>query len=129
VSFIKYWLPVYLFAALIFFLSSLPKLPEPPLELPFLDKIGHLLEYALFGYLLKRGFSNSPRTKLSSHSSFLVVVTAFLYGVSDEVHQIFVPTRNPEVLDLLFDGTGAFLGQFFYNPKKGRKEKGDGGIF
>ncbi|GAG83877.1 unnamed protein product [marine sediment metagenome] len=109
-SFIKYWLPVYLFAGLIFFLSSLPELPQPPLKFPFLDKIGHLLEYALFGYLLKRGFSNSPRPKLSSYSSFLAVLTAFLYGVSDEIHQIFVPTRNPEVLDLLFDGIGAVLG-------------------
>ena len=113
-SFIKYWLPAYLFAALIFFLSSLPEPPQAPFEFPFLDKIGHLLEYAFFGYLLKRGFSNSPRPKLSSYSSFLTVITAFLYGISDEVHQIFVPTRHPEILDLIFDGTGAFLGQFFY---------------
>ena len=117
-SFLKYWLPVYLYAALIFFLSSLPELPEAPVQFPFLDNIAHFLEYVFLGYLLKRGFSNSGRAKLASHSSLLAVITAFLYGMSDEIHQIFVPLRHPEVLDLVFDGAGAFLGQIFYKKEK-----------
>lgn len=57
-KFCKYWLPFYLYAALIFFLSSLSK---PPLHPPFLfgDKLFHTVEYIFFGYLAARAFNNA----------------------------------------------------------------------
>ena len=33
-----------------------------------------------------------------------------LYGVSDEVHQSFVPGRGPSLIDIAFDAVGAMLG-------------------
>jgi VanZ family protein len=39
--------------------------------------------------------------------SFLL---ATLYGVTDEVHQSFVPGRNPDWRDVVADGLGALLG-------------------
>jgi VanZ family protein len=36
-------------------------------------------------------------------------VIATLYGVSDEIHQAFVPLRTPDVRDVIADATGAAL--------------------
>ena len=37
------------------------------------------------------------------------VVVATLYGISDEIHQYFVPPRQVEVRDILADALGASL--------------------
>jgi VanZ family protein len=37
-----------------------------------------------------------------------------LYALSDEVHQIFVPTRNFQVCDLIVDALGALLGLYLF---------------
>lgn len=39
----------------------------------------------------------------------LVVLLCLLYGVTDEFHQMFVPGRSPDVLDLRNDAIGAAL--------------------
>ena len=112
--FIKYWIPVYVWGCFIYFLSSLPSPPGPPFEIPFLDKISHLIEYIILSYLLKRAFCASSNLKLNAHSQLLAMAIAILYGISDEFHQHFVPNRSVEGLDLLFDSIGAVLGSFIY---------------
>lgn len=111
--FLKYWLPVYLYAGLIFFYSSLS---SPPLFLPKIlhaDKLLHLLEYAILGYLIARAAGNSANLQLSTHFRIFAVSIAILYGLTDEFHQCFVPGRKVEILDVLADGAGALLGQLF----------------
>lgn len=39
---------------------------------------------------------------------------SFLYGLSDEWHQSFVPGRQVELGDLLADGIGGFLGGMIF---------------
>ena len=39
-----------------------------------------------------------------------VIVLGTLYGVSDEIHQSFVPPRTPDILDVAADSAGAFAG-------------------
>ncbi len=109
--FLRFWLPVYLYAGLIFIYSSLSS--PPPLAPPILygDKLLHLVEYALLGYLIARAAKNSSSLKLRAHFRIGAVCIAILYGLSDEFHQYFVPGREVEVLDVLADGVGAFLGQ------------------
>lgn len=42
------------------------------------------------------------------------------YGASDEIHQMFVPGRSPEIFDFLADTTGGILAALFvkFVPKK-----------
>ncbi len=104
--FLRYGLPPLLFAGLIFFLSSRPVLPAP--DLPGFDKLAHLCEYGVFGLLLARGFrayGMTPRVAIA-----LAAVAASAYGVSDELHQGFVPGRSVEVLDWLSDTAGGAMG-------------------
>lgn len=108
----KFWLPVYLYAFLIFILSSIPKLPYIGPDIPNLDKLLHIIEYGLFGLLLARAFENSPAQFMFSKNKILIltIIISCLYGITDEIHQAFVPGRESSVWDVLFDTVGAFIG-------------------
>lgn len=108
---VRYWLLPFLYAALIFFLSSVPgrKYPYPFLSV---DKLAHVVEYAILGYLVARAFGYGlHERKILFVRSFTVCV---LYGISDEFHQWFVPDRVVSVIDILADSIGSFLGIGIY---------------
>jgi len=102
-----YWFPAVATAALIFWLSHQPDLPEPPGHIP--DWAAHILEYGFFTLTLvfgtTRGFSGPLRTRSRVLAAVLI---ASLYGISDEFHQSFVG-RDPTVLDWLADTLGASI--------------------
>lgn len=113
-SFVRWWIPVYLYAGAIFILSSIPR-PLPAIKIPFLDKGLHMIEYGVFGFLLARALaSDSPKALRHSFRTWAIVF-ALLYGLSDEWHQSFVPMREASLWDALFDGIGASIGQFFFH--------------
>ena len=41
-------------------------------------------------------------------------VLALGYGVTDEIHQLFTPQRSSDVLDVVADAVGGFLGSVVY---------------
>jgi VanZ family protein len=41
-------------------------------------------------------------------------VLSVLYGVADEVHQMYVPERTADLYDVVADGTGALLFVLLY---------------
>ncbi len=108
--FIKFWLPVYGYAGLIFLHSSFSKPAGVP-PILFGDKLLHIIEYAILGYLLARAGKNSSSLRLRVHFRVFAVSVALLYGLTDEFHQLFVPGRVVEGLDVVADTIGAFLGQ------------------
>jgi len=111
---IKLWLPVILYAGLIFLISSIP-CSYFPSRFYSIDKIFHLIEYLFFGLLLTRAIKNSfvnlNRVKLC----IIVVSIAILYGVSDEFHQLFVIGRCASSWDVLVDGIGGLIAGVIYN--------------
>jgi len=70
------------------------------------DKLLHGLEYGVLGILLYRAFHQTTRT-LGSMS--LAILCAVGFGISDEIHQWFVPHRQLDIWDLLADTLGASL--------------------
>jgi len=110
VHFLKFWFPVYLYAGVIFIYSAQSDLSLAPRMLHG-DKLLHLLEYAVLSFLIARAAVNSRSLKLKLHFRLLAISLAFVYGLSDEFHQYFVPGRCADVLDLFADGAGALLGQ------------------
>ncbi len=107
----RYWLPVVLYAALIFYLSSLSQ-PEdyaPGILEFFGDKVLHGIEYGVLGILFYRAFRHAAGLQGARHALVLAVIASVGYGVTDEVHQAFVPLRETEAGDLLADGLGAFI--------------------
>ncbi len=95
------WLPVVLWAAVIFAFSSVPDLGTGLGGWDLvLRKIGHAGEYAVLGALLARAL-RSPGA---------AVLAGVLYAVSDEVHQVFVAGRHGSPLDVAIDAVGVVAG-------------------
>jgi VanZ family protein len=111
--FLFYWLPVSLYAVLIFVHSAGPS----PIQVDLFswsDKPAHFLVYSILGILLLRAmgatFVNTPHARVILFS----IVLASLYGATDELHQYFVPARSAEVFDFLADTAGAVVGVVCY---------------
>jgi len=101
------WAAAGAWAAAIFALSHSPTLPKGP-EIPGLDKIMHAGVYAILAWLLFRALA-AGRGPIRIQAWPLAVVLAFLYGVSDEVHQAFIPGRSCDTFDALADLFGGVL--------------------
>lgn len=115
-TFFRYWGPVCGYAGLIFYLSSQP---HPEQDLPSFfsffsdkvsDKVLHAVEYAVLGGLCYRAFRWGTNGWWRDWAVPLAVLLASLYGISDEVHQSFVPFRDPGWHDWLADTMGATIG-------------------
>lgn len=102
---IRLWLPVIIWAGLIFYLSSIPDL-KTNLGYDFiLRKIAHAVEYFILTFFLHRAFKGS--FKMGVFHFFIYPATlSFFYAVSDEFHQSFVPGRSASVRDVLIDSIG-----------------------
>lgn len=105
-----YWGPVAGYVGLIFYVSSLPH-PDKELPIPELgDKALHIIEYAVLGALCFRAFRWATTDRLAQRAFLWAVLASSLYGLSDEVHQLFVPPRESSWLDCLADVIGSFVG-------------------
>jgi VanZ family protein len=98
---LTHWLPVLLWAALIFTLSSVPDLSSGlgGWDL-FLRKAAHVTEYAILALLLARAL----------HREVPALVLGVLYAASDEFHQSFVRGRHGAPLDVAIDSVGLLIG-------------------
>lgn len=110
IAFLVYWLPVLAYMFLIFFLSSRSSFSVDAPKIPHFDKICHVVEFALLGYLLIRAFIHTDRPWLKENALILAVVVAIFFGLSDEFHQLYVPLRQADLFDLVADGFGAVMG-------------------
>lgn len=109
---VVYWGPVVGYAGLIFYLSAQS---HPDDDLPSLfgavnDKVLHALEYAGLGGLCYRAFRWGATGSVAARALLFSILTASLYGVTDEIHQLFVPFRESSWQDWLADVTGSVLG-------------------
>ncbi len=101
-----YWVLGVSYMALLFFLSSqgshsLPQLAHGT------DKLVHLLAYIPLAAFFYHAFHKSGIRKYKFIMVFLIVC---LYGLSDEIHQYFVPGRDASFGDVVADSLGALIG-------------------
>jgi len=132
-AFLKYWVPVILWMCLIFGASAdtgsskrssrliepfvrwlFPEVSEPVVEAVvfYVRKGAHVAEYAVLALLLWRAVRkplwSRPRPWSNRQAAFVIGLT-FLYAVSDELHQHFVPNRQGNPYDVIIDTAGATL--------------------
>ena len=113
VNFTKYWLPVLIYAILIFYLSSIPG-EDIPVLFKYQDVFLHLIEYAVFALLFSRAIK-AYHPRLSFNRRFVAVfIFSFLYALSDEFHQFFIPQRYFSMLDLMYDGIGIAMADILF---------------
>jgi len=105
-----FWLPPTGYMLAIFFVSSLSN-PQIGGETP--DYILHTLEYFLLTLLLIRLLlSRQWEGKDFAHwqkACLWGIMFAVGYGITDEIHQYFIPGRHCSLMDVFSDAFGAFL--------------------
>ncbi|MGD0812198.1 MAG: VanZ family protein [Verrucomicrobiota bacterium] len=131
--FVTHWLPLLFWMVAIFSASTTLGSPQNTSRflVPFLlwldpqmswqtieqvhhcvRKTAHAVEYAVLGFLIWRVVHSAvvlATHRTSWHFRFSILLAA-LYAATDETHQIFVPGRQPSVLDVLLDTCGAGIG-------------------
>ena len=133
-SFLKYWLPAFVWMCLIFLMSTdvgsaantsrfiepflrwlIPNISASAIEQAhfYIRKTAHLGEYAVLGWLLWRALRQT-RLATARGSRWKIAALALLlsaaYAATDEFHQSFVPTRTASVRDVMIDTCGSFIG-------------------
>lgn len=135
-AFLKYWLPVLLWMALIFTASSdansfarssrilapllhwlFPQMRQDTVSLIVLiaRKSAHLTEYAVLALLLWRAVRKPAKHQARPWNwpeARLALLSVALYAASDEFHQQFVPSRDSAVHDVFIDTAGGAAGLF-----------------
>lgn len=99
------------YAALIYWLSEQPNSSIAPyLDFNFGDKLAHLVEYAIFGALIRLAQRHGEERR----ATLLAITFAALFGAFDEWHQSWNPSLNrvPSVGDAVADALGAALGAY-----------------
>jgi VanZ family protein len=111
-SFVRNWLPVVVWAAVIFALSAVPDLGTGLGGWDLvLRKLAHATEYAILGALLVR----------ASGRAGVAFGLGVLYAVSDEVHQSFVTGRHGAPLDVAVDALGVAVGIALWQSARTRR--------
>jgi VanZ family protein len=108
---IYYWLPVLLYCLSIFIQSSY-HFPEKIPSLPYIDKVIHFFAYAILGGLFFMAFRTQRFKENINMVIMLSILSSSLYGLSDEVHQYFVPYRDADMMDFFADVAGSICGVY-----------------
>ena len=106
------WLITILIAVIIFYLSSKT---FHGTAISGKINIGIFYHFFVFFYfsffLLISLMKGNINKKLLTFALFL----AILYGISDEIHQFFVPGRDSAISDILIDSSGILLAGTLYS--------------
>ena len=99
------WGPSVLWAGGLVLLSAWSDPPRLPAAIPHLDKVVHLGLYAVLGATLAWG-----RHRWAGPATWILLGAGVAFGATDELHQAFVPRREPSGADLVADTAGLVLG-------------------
>ena len=98
------WGPVAGYMAVMFYLSSQSYPPTPP---RVWDKFLHVVEYFGLAVLVCRAIAGGLPPRIDRRVAWLTFAITVGYGLTDELHQLFVPERSADFRDLIADAVGA----------------------
>ena len=95
----------------------------------FFRKGCHFTEYAILALLCRDAIHRSVKNISPAwrwDEAGLALALVFTYAATDELHQVFVPTRTGQISDVIVDVGGGASGlmllwlakRFFYKPEK-----------
>jgi len=113
---ITFWIPVFLWCAVIYYFSSIPSLKSDLSgQWDFIfRKIAHITEYAVLTFLFFRASSKNLNFRRAIYYTTLFSIT---FALTDEYHQLFVFGRQGSLNDILIDSLGVFLAVFLIYKK------------
>ena len=99
------WVPVLVWAAVIFAFSSIPHLSTGLGTWDtILRKGAHITEYAVLGGLLYRALNREA----------LALAAGIAYAATDELHQHFIRGRHASPVDVAIDAVGVGVGMLVW---------------
>ena len=90
--------------------SSIRDISLPDIGITFTDKLAHFGVFGIMGWVLTRGMVLSNKR----YPILISVAIGFIFAVTDEWHQSFVPGRDADVLDVLADLIGLIVSANLY---------------
>ena len=114
------WFLTLFSAGLIFYISSLT-FNSSYSQISFLSTLYHFIAFFFFSFFFLLALVAGKNPSLV----YLALIISFLYAISDEVHQLFVPGRAFSFYDILIDFLGVGFSTFIYvqNLKKRKIKK------
>jgi len=106
--------PLVVYWLILFVATTLPAASMPSFGV--VDKVNHLSAYFILAILLFLTLLFQQKIPFAKNrvAAYALIICS-LYGMLDEVHQIFIPGRSAEFLDFLADACGALLGVLLMN--------------
>lgn len=116
------YIPMILVMGIIFFLSHQPADSLQLPAFPGADKLAHCAVYAALALAVLFALAGSSRVRSPLRLTVLTVLICWLYGLSDEFHQSFIPGRFVSAADVLADVCGALLACLAWFRQKAEKK-------
>ena len=98
--------------------SSIPRLPDPTLKLESInfefrtDYFLHLLQYAVLSSIFLF-WQYKKNHKLTKGTIIFTLFAGILLGTADELHQLLIPSRRFNPVDLTYNCIGIISGVIF----------------
>ena len=93
---------------LIISLSSIPGHSMPRFIIVSWDKLLHVVEYSILGYLAVNSFRAISKVQV-----IVVIISCLCFACFDELWQSLIPGRFSSGLDIIADGIGITVGTIF----------------
>lgn len=116
-------IPVALVMGIIFFLSHQKGSSLPLPSIPYIDKLAHFLIYSLLAGTALFAFPSSMRLGHPERKVVAVMIFCLIYGITDELHQAFIPERDASIWDLFADFLGGAATVLFWYRQQWLKPK------
>ena len=71
-------------------------------------KLAHFIEYFILGILVINFITRYDKKII------IAILLCIIYATSDEIHQIFVPGRSCQIIDIVIDSLGSIMGIYLY---------------
>ncbi len=110
---LKVWLPVFLFLALIFCASCVPGKAITDF-ISWQSIAYHFFIFLFLAFFLARALRKTWPKKSAVTIIFFVIILGTIYGIMDELHQVFTPGRSVSGFDVLVDSLGSIIGSVIY---------------
>ncbi|MCP4199962.1 MAG: hypothetical protein GY762_22690 [Proteobacteria bacterium] len=106
----RYFIGALIYFAFLSVLSHMPGSAVHALDWDFWDKAAHFCAYLPLGLLLALGLSSRGSGGMGWGILLISTGMVILLGLTDELHQSFVPGRDASVSDIVADAIGGFVG-------------------
>lgn len=102
------YIPLVIYWIVLFTGTTLPGKSVPKVSVS--DKVKHLVAYFILATLVSLTLHFQEKVRKFKEKIVLwTLIIVGTYGILDELHQLFVPGRNCELLDWLADMTGSII--------------------